>query len=451
MRLLFFTPVSKRSAIGRMASLVVPELVAQGHDVTVIRTESPGLRDEPTHGFDTPVTAWNDFEHVRQLAATADLCIYQIGDNYEFHEGCLHWMPAARGIVCLHDFFIGHLFCGWAQSRPVEARTILQHWYGEEIAERFFAYTGGNAFIDRTRDAAPMTEWVCAMALGVVTHSSWGCDRVLTACPGPVSVVPLPYDAPAAHMYARRLHGETGGLQVLTIGHVNPNKRVESVIKAIGSSATLRDNITYKLVGHVAPEMVLSLSHMARSYGVNLVIAGEVDDTALAQAIAETDVVSCLRWPTLEAASASAIEATLYGKAVICTDAGFYSEIPDEYVLKVSVDNEIDDIAANLTTLIHDPEQIRTIGEKARRWAADTFSAAVYARSLTEMARRALTAKPVIDACYWISEMAARWSPTMTNPLCEEDLAALEVFSGHREANIASPRTAPQADDLQLT
>ncbi|MBY4828859.1 glycosyltransferase family 4 protein [Burkholderia dolosa] len=451
MKFLIFTPTIKRSAIGRMASLVVRELVAQGHDVSVVQTEAARFLNLPTHDFGVPLLAWNEFASVQQAAAVADMCVYQIGNSYDFHEGGLYWMPKAPGIVCLHDFYLGHLFHGWAQSHLPEANAILERWYGEASAAHFFACAGSGEFIEGTCENSPMTEWICNMAFGVVTHSSWGCDRVLKACPGPVSVVALPYDAPSADSERRTLHSDSEHMHVLTIGHVNPNKRVESVIKAIGSSATLRDNITYKLVGHVAPEMVLSLSHMARSYGVNLVIAGEVDDTALAQAIAETDVVSCLRWPTLEAASASAIEAMLYGKAVICTDAGFYSEIPDEYVLKVSVDNEIDDIAANLTTLIHDPEQIRAIGEKARCWAADTFSAAVYARSLTEMARRALTAKPVIDACYWISEMAARWSPTMTNPLCEEDLAALEVFSGHREANIASPRTAPQADDLQLT
>ncbi|AJY13772.1 glycosyl transferases group 1 family protein [Burkholderia dolosa AU0158] len=451
MRLLFFTPVSKRSAIGRMASLVVPELVAQGHDVTVIGTESPRFRDEETHRFDTPVIAWNEFEHVGQRVTTADLCIYQIGDNYEFHEGCLHWMPAARGIVCLHDFFIGHLFCGWAQSRPGEANAILRHWYGDAIAERFFSYTSGNTFIDKTRDAAPMTEWIGAMALGVVTHSSWGCDRVLKSCAGPVSVVPLPYDAPAARSQRPPVHTEAGCMQVLTIGHVNSNKRVESVIKAIGTKTTLRNNVTYKLVGHVAPQMVLSLSHMARSYGVNLVIAGEVDDTALAQAIAESDVVSCLRWPTLEAASASAIEAMLYGKAVICTDAGFYSEIPDECVLKVSSDNEIDDIASSLLALIADREKITEIGEKAQRWATDTFSAAVYARSLTDIAQRALIAKPVIDACRSLSAIAASWSATIANPLREEDLAALEIFSGGRDAKVAPASAAPQADDLQLT
>lgn len=450
MKFLVFTPTIKRSAIGRMASLVVRELVAQGHDVSVVQTEAVRFLELPTHDFGVPLVAWTEFTSVQQAAASADMCFYQIGNSYDFHEGCLYWMPKAPGIVCLHDFYLGHLFHGWAQSRVPEAISILEHWYGEASAGRFFASADSGAFIEGTCEESPMTEWICSMALGVVTHSSWGCDRVLRACAGPVSVAALPYDAPTADAGRRLSRKVSDQMQVLTIGHVNPNKRIESVIKAIGSSATLRNNVTYKLVGHIAPEMVLSLSHMARGYGVNLVISGEVDDIALAQAIAESDVVSCLRWPTLEAASASAIEAMLYGKAVICTDAGFYSEIPDECVLKVSIGNETNDLLSRLTALIADREKIRVIGEKAQLWATATFSAAVYAQSLTDMTRRALAGKPIIDACYTISEIAGRWSATIENPLREEDVAALDIFRGRLSAQAAPARDLLRTDDLQL-
>ncbi|WP_175962547.1 glycosyltransferase [Burkholderia pyrrocinia] len=433
-----------------MASLVVRELVVQGHEITVVRTESPRFRDEQTHEFDASMLAWNDFENVRQSAATADLCIYQIGDNHELHEGCLYWMPTAPGIVCLHDFFVGHLFCGWAPSRPLEAKTIVRHWYGDAVAARFFTYASTEAFIEGTCDAAPMTEWISAMALGVVTHSSWGCDRVLTACPGPVSVIPLPYNAPASPVKSMPPQREAGRMQVLTIGHINPNKRVKSVIKAIGASSALRNNVTYKLVGHIQPEKVLSLSRMARSHGVNLVIAGEVDDAVLAEAIVESDVVSCLRWPTLEAASASAIEAMLYGKAVICTDAGFYSEIPDECTLKVSVQNEVQDISSCLTELIQNREKITTIGEKARLWASSTFSAAAYAQSLMEMARHVLVAKPVLDACRSFSEIADRWSPAVVDPLRKTDLAALQIFQGRPTCGFQASPTESRAGNPEV-
>lgn len=87
--------------------------------------------------------------------------------------------------------------------------------------------------------------------------------------------------------------------------------------------------MNYRLIGAVEPEVMSSLSALAARLGVNLVISGEVDDNELERAFTESDVISCLRWPALEAASASAIEVLmLYGKAVIVTDTGFYADIP---------------------------------------------------------------------------------------------------------------------------
>ena len=117
--------------------------------------------------------------------------------------------------------------------------------------------------------------------------------------------------------------------RVLTIGHVNTNKRAEAVIRAIGASSVLRERTVYRLVGAIRPEIADKLARLARETGVNITISGEVDDESMVDAIRQADVVSCLRWPALEAASASTIEALLYGKSTIVTDTGFYSEIPD--------------------------------------------------------------------------------------------------------------------------
>jgi len=302
MNLVIFTPAIKTSAIGRMAALVTRALAGQGHELTVVRTENEALLHRETHDFGVTVLPWNDSARLREVVQRADTYIYQIGNNYEFHQGGLHWLPSLPGLVCLHDFYLCNLFYGWAQSRRADADAILWTWYGDDIASRFFGFANSEAFIENTRDVSPMTEWICSMAQGVITHSDWGCERVLNSCPGPVRVVPLAYDAPGASTSGNRSrHADNESLWILTIGHINPNKRVESVIRAIGDSLLLRQRVTYRLVGHVEPEVANSLSMLAGSLGVRLVISGEVDDVTLSQAIATSDVISCLRWPSLEA------------------------------------------------------------------------------------------------------------------------------------------------------
>ena len=430
MKLLFFTPTIKRSAIGRMAALVVRELIAQGHAVTVVRTESISLQDQETHDFGVSLVPWNELHDRTQEIQTADQFIYQVGDNYSYHEGCLHWMPKLPGIVCLHDFFLGSLFWAWSESRRDEADSILRYYYGDAAAESYFNAANPAEFIADTHEISPMTEWISSMALGVITHSEWGCRRVLSACAGPVCVVPLAYNRFTALAPAQTEGLELDqSLNLLTIGHVNANKRVESVIRAISSNPDLKRHITYTLVGFIEQEVELALSSLARRLGVKLVISGQVDDTELAQAISNSDVVSCLRWPTLEAASASAIEAMLYGKAVICTDAGFYAELPDDCIFKILPQNEIDDLSLCLTKLLHDRDLIMSYGENAQRWASKTFVASDYARSVEQMVARVLAASPVLEALGYFSDIGNTWSGADTYLLAEDDRRALGIFT----------------------
>ncbi|WP_367254277.1 glycosyltransferase [Pseudomonas sp. stari2] len=427
MKLVIFTPAVKTSAIGRMARLVVRQLLANQHEVVVVRTESQHVSVKELHDFGCAVLPWDNDSQVTREIESADCCVYQIGNSYEFHEGAIAWLAKVPGIVCLHDFFLGHLFFGWSQNRREEAIRVLTQWYGATIADEYFKIHDGSVFISKTRNEAPLTEWISSMATCVITHSNWGCDRVMAACPGPVFVTPLAYDAPGAT--GSELQSDNDKLNVLTIGHVNPNKRVESCILAIASSPALRSNVRYRLVGAIQPETEKRLSELANDNGVELIISNEVDDAALSMAIREADVISCLRWPSLEAASASAIEAMLYGKATIVTDTGFYSELPDEFVLKISVDNEVEDLKKIFLSLHSDQTSAKAIGKQAQEWAQTTFTAENYAQKLEQAVPAALRANVILSAVEHFSSIFEKWSANPELLETPDILQPLSVFN----------------------
>ncbi|RON53537.1 glycosyltransferase [Pseudomonas frederiksbergensis] len=428
MKLVIFTPAVKSSAIGRMTRLVVRELLTHQHQVVVIRTESPHLLARESHDFGCTLLPWTSEAEVAQEVASADCCVYQIGDNYEFHEGGIVWLVRAPGIVCLHDFFLGHLFRGWAQQRRDEANHILTQWYGTKITANYFSACDSTTFIRETRESAPLTEWISSMATGVITHSAWGCDRILQACAGPLFVTPLAYDAPGAVDTANEPKGNRK-LKVLTIGHINSNKRIESCIEAISSNSLLRRNISYHLVGAILPSMERKLSELATVSGVELIISNEVDDATLSEAIRDADVISCLRWPSLEAASASAIEAMLYGKATIVTNTGFYKEIPDQYVLKVSSDNEVEDLKKIFLSLQNKRSSAADIGKQAQLWARETFTAENYARKLEQAIPVVLRAKVIISAVDHFATIIDKWSASPELLRTPEILEPLSIFN----------------------
>jgi len=434
-KLVIFSPATRTSAIGRSTSLVTNALKKSGHTVVVVRSEDTSLLNAEAHDFGVELVPWTKSKQVAQLVRNADSLVYQIGDNFAYHKGCLEWLPHAPGVVCLHDFFLGNLFSGWAQDHMVEALATLRAWYGEDAATAYFGHSATEDFIDATHGVAPLTEWICSMGYGVITHSSWSIQRVLDSCPGPVEVVALAYDAPSAEMLkitaSRKDACET--FNVLTVGHVNPNKRAESVIRAIGESAVLRSSTTYRLVGNIPADVSGRLASLAKNLQVKLVISGEADAVTLQKAISEAHVVCCLRWPSLEAASASAIEAMLYGKPVIVTDTGFYAELPDACVRKIRPEHEISDLQQALESL-HGNESARlALGAQAAEWAAATFRADNYAARLIKVSLATQDAAPMLKATQALAGILRQWEASPSLMTSSDLTEPLRVFNHRQE------------------
>jgi glycosyltransferase involved in cell wall biosynthesis len=241
--------------------------------------------------------------------------------------------------------------------------------------------------------------------------------------------MPLPYNAPMALAPAKSL--QRHGLNILTVGHVNANKRIASVVQAIGKSALLRENVAYRVVGSIQSDTVIALSTLARNHQVNLIISDVLDNAALSNALDQADIITCLRWPSLEAASASAIEAMLYGKAVVVTDVHFYSEIPDDCVIKIDPHNELASLTAALERLCGDPALRTGMGERARRWAQATFRADHYAEAMVQMGTHVGAIKPVVAAFDWCYQTLARWGGSV-DLLSSDDRRRLHIFDNER-------------------
>ena len=431
MRILFFTPTVLASAIGRVSSLVVQELLLSGHEVIVVRAEAPALFESPTHIFSCQMIPWDNAVQVRNLATRVELAVYQIGDNYQYHCGCLEWLPSIPGLVSMHDNFLGSLFWSWSERLGRQnALEFLKILYGEDIAHRFFDHADSTSFIAYASESSPMTEWIALKATAVIVHSDWAMSsRIIRVCPGPVEVVPLPYDAPFFGVGEFKNQPKNSERTVvLTIGHVNHNKRHASVIEAIGSSVFLRSNLSFRIVGAIEPTMEKELRLLADQLGVTIVITGRVDDQCLAEEIHSADIVCCLRWPALEAASGSTIEAMLYGKITVVTNTGFYRDLPDDCVVKISMEAELADLRAALEKLVASPTERKMIGEMARHYAVKTFRADNYAERIINMKYRIDRSNVVGAAAQVFSRTLKRWGAQGDLGIMKAITSPLELF-----------------------
>lgn len=441
MNIVIFSPVVEFSAIGMMNHLLVQALLKQKHAVVVVRTEYEDYKHLPSQVTACDVLPWQETEKILEATAAADINIYQIGDNYSLHAGCVAWLPKVSGIVCLHDYYLANLFNGFAQFiERDQAEKIIDSLYGKSASTIFFStISSSEEFIKQTHKKTPMVEWIAQMALGVIVHSTWDIQRVIKFCPGPVYFQELPnikpiqgikniFEEAAKNTSSVNYFTANRIVHVLTIGNANENKRIKSIIQAI-SQSSYSHKIHYHIAGSITDNQRMYLQSLANSLNVNISLWGSVSDEVLENIIQQSDIITCLRWPALESASASLIEALLHKRPTIVTDTGFYSELPDHVVFKIDPHNEIAELVVLLNTLVDKIHQdTKALGEhveNAYQWASKKFCIEKYANTVIEVGNKIQNQQSITKITHSFAEIINQWN---TKGISQLSLPNLEIF-----------------------
>jgi glycosyltransferase involved in cell wall biosynthesis len=189
-----------------------------------------------------------------------------------------------------------------------------------------------------------------------------------------------------------------GRLLAVTVGDVNPNKRIRQWLQVLRQNRHLSDRLLYVVVGDSQSDHGAELAQLSVEYGLGDMVrfTGYATEEQLAAWLTHADFCVNLRFPNTEAASGSAIEQLAYGKPLIVSDTGFYSELPNDCVLKVRVDREADDLAAAAERLVSNAQLRQAMSARARTYARETFRADRYAEGIQDFAAGVLDAKPLL-------------------------------------------------------
>lgn len=366
MNLLWLTPVHARSAIARFSALIVARLAEKGCDIRIASTEDGPMSTQRQPLFESGVSTAAALKK-SDLDNRYDAVIVNFGDHYPNHAHSLAALGGPRVIGVFHDANMENFGNG--------ARAV-----GFEL--------------EPAPGAGPIGQRVTATLAkacsGAVSHARFY-EPNLQACDGPVATIPLAWALPeyAATSYQSADDGSIAGselddstFRIVTVGNINKNKCADRVIEALSASAILRDTAHYSLVGAIDDQERERLTDLALAGNVQLTIHGALDDAELHAKLRDASIVSCLREPVLEGASASAIEAMLHGAAVLVSDAGFYADLPDDCVAKVPKATEPGDIAKVLEEIHSNPRAREDLGQRARQYAECTFSPNIYADAL---------------------------------------------------------------------
>ena len=294
-----------------------------------------------------------------------------------------------------------------------------------------------------------MTEWVARKALAAVAHAAFYKQRLADSSAGPVMVIPLASNAPAN---IARIQCQNGRLRILTVGVVNPNKRVEAVINAVAGSSMLRTRCEYNIVGPIEPSYRDKLESLIADSGLleTVHVHGEVSDFELHWRFAEADILACLRSPALEGASGSCIEAMSYGKAIIVTDTGFYSSLPSDCVLKVSLAREAQELAQHLEMVAVDVNERDALGKRALDWAKREHAPETYAERIEPLLEAAVDERPSADALKRIGLTLRAMGVQHDDPVVGRIGSEFRtLFCGGAEGAKCTSEAAPQTSKVQ--
>lgn len=396
MKLIWAGPYNPNSAIARFSFHVVAALRGKGHEVAVYRTETGAAAELPALDDQCILHPGSPLEEA--WLRTADLVFGNIGDHYGFHGGIFELARKRPFVGVLHDWFVLNLF--WdrlkEEGRPQDAARFVQQWYGQQAGELCATATGEN-IMARAAEHFPMTGWAVSDLLGCIIHSEFYRDRVEVGCPGPVHRLSLAYPAPAVPQDRRGPVSDRSQLRICTLGIVNANKCVDRVIRALAGDPELAARTQYHVLGGIEAGERQRLEALSAEVGFQgLHLEGRVSDEHLLEGMAEADVICCLRDPALEGASASAVEGMQSGAPVIVSDAGFYADLPDDYVLKVPQRDCEGALLAHLQRIDQDRAGARALGMKSLAWARDEFSAAHYADGLDAVLSNFIECEPYL-------------------------------------------------------
>ena len=367
------TPWNVNSAIGKMSADVTAALAGLGHQVEIISIEVGPAASLPTRVSALPVRPLATIG-LDELDERFDVVFVNLGNHYPFHGGALDILRGVlNGVAILHDAWMGDFQWAWEHSRP-EVVPASKIW------------------VDCLPPDASLLGSLLSLCAGAVVHGQHYLEHAQRYCPGPVRRLPLAYTS-------RTLPGPPAStrFRIATVGHVNPNKRVDEVLKAIASSQLLHDRVDYFLLGPVADGERDRLGSLARALGIaQPIFTGWLEDDALFEEMNRMDAFCCLRFPVTEGGSASLVTAMLSGRPTLVSDHASYADVPDDAVLKCAPGREAAMVARHLERLILDPAEARRIGMRAVAYASETNSPRAYAVAVADFAEEVARRIPLI-------------------------------------------------------
>src|SRR6201988_1647320 len=411
MKIAYFSPLGpQRSGISDYSEELLPHLAYSAEMTLFVDGFQPKNR-ELTSQFEVI-----DYRRQRSTLRNLDrfdAVVYHLGNDHRYHAGIFDAMKYRKGGVVIHDFALQEFFLGLARERNDLSLYLdeVEFCYGRKArdeAAKELARGAAPSMLTRPIEF-PLNKRIAGGSEGIIVHSDWSRARLAALVPHiPVTRISMPVKLPAQSMSTA--NGDNV-VNIATFGLITPGKGIEPSLRAL-SVLKQKYRFRYSLVGET--HSFFDVRELVRRYRMEdgVEITGHISLEEFKERIAKTDIALNIRERTVGETSASLCRLMAAGVCSIVAEAAWYGELPNDSVVKIPLDSFGDKmLEAYLDKLISDGQLRKRIGENARRYAVDEFSAEHRA----------------IDYLNFISEVIGRRSRTELIESVTNELALLDA------------------------
>lgn len=255
-----------------------------------------------------------------------DAVIYHIG-NSEYHLETIHVALAFPGYVILHDTYLTGAYANLVElGYMTPERADL-----EKQLDKLMPDEGS----DQTPNSANLTSIVNNQR-AIITHSEYAAKAAkhkLIKKGIPIKKINLPVDTP---IFSDIVHSTGGSMNIAFAGIIAKVKGTDIIEMIAASEEFAGYNINIFGYSAVEPERLEKLRSLPH---VKLVT--NPNDHEFQTMMASTDVLINVRLAYKGETSLTTLEAMRFGATVMVRDFGWYSELPDEAVVKVDNPEEV--------------------------------------------------------------------------------------------------------------
>ena len=301
-----------------------------------------------------------------------DVTLYQVGNNV-YHDFCYEAAMDHPGVVVLHEASLHHLIADITIKRgdwDAYMRAVEQEGSAADLA--FARSACGGLEVGPDYEGVPMLRQLLSRSKAAIVHS--GCvESELRGAGFSGAVARIPHGAwiPDASRSGFR---ERLGLDETTpligiFGFLKPYKRIAESLRAFRRLVRVHPSAKMILVGEPHPELQLESLIRSLDLGAHVRVLGFRPIEEFVGYVAACDIVLNLRYPTVGENSGTLMRALGLGKAVVVSEVGSFSELPDTICLKAPVDaSEEDHLFEYLNLLVSRPDVRKALGARAREW-----------------------------------------------------------------------------------